>query len=1035
MSAKESVPLPEDEPLRAAEVGEVLRYWLAALRFEEALTSRPRAHKFDPRRMPMVDLRDPRGGQPYFKLRADDEGQAFLLRQAGEVLLGLDGERTGFFLRWLRLAYIRQGSPFAGWDGDPGAAVVGWPVVFFPRSEELAGLLRMRASVAFFGADGKRFEPPDAGARRAGRVGVVPVQVRVARVDDEEEGLLPFSLDEQLMVRTLGVSEEELGDLGGVLKGVERVSAGAMVATVCSLLESRDGWAAAVEVPGEDEGGLFDRLVAAVRGRLGQGRPGDGRGAQVYGVGLVHDGDQVFATRHLQRELSQLIERRVGVPPWGQQSPLWGYLSGKAAASGWAPLRGLRAAQALTVDQRAVAERFLASSLTAAQGPPGTGKTELLLNVAAAAVVERVSALADGGPMPRELLLVASTNNRAVDQVMDPLAAGDGPPIGLRVGNMQVLASATVDGLVRTLDWLERRVDRGREAQAGLEAALVDFRARRAVVDAADAPRVAAVEVGRRRVRVEERIAAREGALAGLGADGVGVEPEAGVAEEVERRLRALDGVLDRLRKLIDRGGADLLARVMTVWQVESGRVVKRLGAALGRLDPPVDGVLPLPPVVGAGVDEAGHVAAWDAGIEGAAGVVAGVRRRLSALRLGAEHRAALARLRDERALLGAGEGAEAGQGADAGAQHGLFKAAVRVREAWMEVHREPLRVALRAVIEAVSERRTLRRLIEDDPNVADWLLRVFPVWGSTLLSLGNVLPALPRSGLRLVIDEAGQCHPAYAVSGLMRAEHALLIGDVHQLEPVIQLGAEDEARIRGAAGVRMEKARLAPYRVVAEGGSSAQALADRAVDVRPTLREHFRCQGAIIALSDALCGYGLVVRTPPPVGPAPLPGPVLFSAVAGSQVRVRGSWHNREELDRVMGILAELQRVGVGWGEVAVITPYVGQLEALRDAMRRVRIPLEEGGEGEADLFGGRALALGTVHRFQGGERRVVVFSTVVTRSRSLQFLNGRVNLVNVAVSRAREHLVVVGDPGVLRQGPYSRLLVERAMPLRGAW
>ena len=60
-----------------------------------------------------------------------------------------------------------------------------------------------------------------------------------------------------------------------------------------------------------------------------------------------------------------------------------------------------------------------------------------------------------------------------------------------------------------------------------------------------------------------------------------------------------------------------------------------------------------------------------------------------------------------------------------------------------------------------------------------------------------------------------------------------------------------------------------------------------------------------------------------------------------------------------------------------------------------------------------------------------MVIFSTVVTDEQSLRFLNDRVNLVNVAVSRAREHLLVVGSPETLRRGPYSRLLVEHATPL----
>lgn len=1027
MSETESVPLPADEPLRTAEVGEVLRYWLAALRFEEALTSRPRAHRL--RRRPVVDLREPRGGQPYFKLRGDGEAGEFLLRRAASVVLDLDAERTAFFLRWLRLCYFAQRSPFPGWDGDPGAVVVGWPVVYFARTEELAGLFRMRGSAKFFGADGKRFEPPDYGARRSGRLPPVPTQVQVVRVDDEDEGLLPFSLDEQLLTRTLGVTEEELAELYRVLKGVERVSPAVMVATVCALLESEGAWAPGLgEVEGEGEG-LFERARAAVAGRLVGGK------AQVYGVGLVHDGDQVFATRHLQRELLQLVERRVGVPPWGQKSPLWGYLSGKAARSGWAPMRGLRAPRALTVDQRAVAERFLGSSLTAAQGPPGTGKTELLLNLAASALVERVAALCAGKSMPRDLLLVASTNNRAVDHVLEPLAEG-GLPLGLRVGNMAVLSTVTLELVGQVVAWLEVQRAGEAEARAALDGAIERFEAARAVVDAGDAPRVEGRQQARRRAVLADRIAARESALARVGE--VGVAPGPGLADELDRKVRAMAQLLERLARTIERGGPELVTRLLNIWRTQRKRVVGKLDKAAAEIEPPVVLDWGLPPEVEAGSDEAVHIAAWDEGVDEARALLDGLEADLKARREAEEHRAALGPLRDEWALLPA-ESATPVEGAGAEAQYAVYAAAVAVREAWAVVHAEPLRAALATVSEALGERRGLRRLIEDDPNASDWLLRVFPVWGSTLLSLGNVLPALPRAGLGLVIDEAGQCHPAYAVAGLMRAERALLIGDVNQLEPVIQLGAEDDARIRGVVGLRLEKHRLGPYRVMAHAHGSAQALADRAVDERLSLHEHFRCQPEIIALSDALCGYGLVVRTPPPAGPAPLPGAVLLAAVRGGQTRVRGSWYNADEVGAVMALLRELARVGVAYGEVAVITPYVGQLDALRDAMRQARVPIEQGGEAELELFGGGGVALGTVHRFQGGERRVVVFSTVVTEARSLRFLNGRVNLVNVAVSRAREHLVVVGDPATLRGGPYTRLLVERASPVpiptRGAW
>ena len=131
--------------------------------------------------------------------------------------------------------------------------------------------------------------------------------------------------------------------------------------------------------------------------------------------------------------------------------------------------------------------------------------------------------------------------------------------------------------------------------------------------------------------------------------------------------------------------------------------------------------------------------------------------------------------------------------------------------------------------------------------------------------------------------------------------------------------------------------------------------------------------------------------------------------------------------------------RGGIPPGDVAVITPYLGQLELLQRTLRRAGFPVDADHPVDRLLLQERlfdelrptSLAVGTVHRFQGGERPVVLFSTVVTRPRSLPFLNERVNLINVAVSRAREHLVVVGDPVTLRGGRCTRLLVDKSLHL----
>jgi very-short-patch-repair endonuclease len=95
--------------------------------------------------------------------------------------------------------------------------------------------------------------------------------------------------------------------------------------------------------------------------------------------------------------------------------------------------------------------------------------------------------------------------------------------------------------------------------------------------------------------------------------------------------------------------------------------------------------------------------------------------------------------------------------------------------------------------------------------------------------------------------------------------------------------------------------------------------------------------------------------------------------------------------------------------GAIGVVTPFRAQANRIR-AMAQQDVELS-----------GRLTALqfvvDTVHGFQGDERDVIFFSPVVSLGigeSTLRFLKNHGNLFNVAITRARSELVVVGD----RQG-----------------
>jgi hypothetical protein len=367
-----------------------------------------------------------------------------------------------------------------------------------------------------------------------------------------------------------------------------------------------------------------------------------------------------------------------------------------------------------------------------------------------------------------------------------------------------------------------------------------------------------------------------------------------------------------------------------------------------------------------------------------------------------------------------------------------LFRAAERLRAAWALQNEKNLLNVLTLALRAARGSRSLKNLLDNPSGGGAWLRRLFPAWGATLLSLGNVFPANAGACEQVIIDEAGQCHPGYAVSALLRARSALVIGDVHQLEPVIGLSQDDEQRILRGMRLGISAERLAGYRTHDDANnSSAQALADRAVETRPTLIDHFRCQPEIAAICEKLCGYGLVPRRrgiPRANGPSVLPAPVLFLPLDGEQERHAGSWMNPLEVSHVVYWVQHLLNQGISPDEIGVITPFRGQLDALGRELARAHVPLEQAAPtrelDNLELFGApsRGLSLGTVHRFQGGEKRIILFSATVTRSASLRFIDERVNLINVAASRARDHLITLGHEPTLRSGQFTRALLEGA-------
>ena len=141
-----------------------------------------------------------------------------------------------------------------------------------------------------------------------------------------------------------------------------------------------------------------------------------------------------------------------------------------------------------------------------------------------------------------------------------------------------------------------------------------------------------------------------------------------------------------------------------------------------------------------------------------------------------------------------------------------------------------------------------------------------------------------------------------------------------------------------------------------------------------------------------------------------PFPNPRLPKVmldVSGEEAEVWTSFKNEAEADMVLHVVLKFQEWGVQPERICVLTPYDGQQGRLKMKMEDHNLSCE----------------VSTIDGFQGQERDVVILSTV--RTRQLGFLNDRRRL-NVAVTRAKFALVVVGNTDLLRTDRYWNSMIE---------
>ncbi|KAF7307812.1 hypothetical protein MKEN_01141300 [Mycena kentingensis (nom. inval.)] len=291
------------------------------------------------------------------------------------------------------------------------------------------------------------------------------------------------------------------------------------------------------------------------------------------------------------------------------------------------------------------------------------------------------------------------------------------------------------------------------------------------------------------------------------------------------------------------------------------------------------------------------------------------------------------------------------------------------------------------------------------------------------LIPIGVVLPGMqPDSGQ----DIAGGAAIAFGSVRPVVSPQLVLCGDPNQLGPIVAADAARDAEL----DVSLLQ-RLYDREVYANYRNKPWSITSMTFRPFTNLVKNYRSHPAILMPPSAIfyddslvpCAVNGTIVWEGMLNPNL---PLMFLGTESSEecVDERSSWFNSGEINRVADTITSL--LNDGWSsvpplqasEIGVMSPFREQVWKIREKLRKVGLS---------------AVDVGTVEDYQGREMRVCIISCVRSSTRFLKDDLARgLGLVydrkrmNVAITRAKELLVVVGNPNVLQQDPFWRSFLQ---------
>lgn len=309
------------------------------------------------------------------------------------------------------------------------------------------------------------------------------------------------------------------------------------------------------------------------------------------------------------------------------------------------------------------------------------------------------------------------------------------------------------------------------------------------------------------------------------------------------------------------------------------------------------------------------------------------------------------------------------------------------------------------------------------------------PVISTTFASVGSFLKSLKQPGVlgTLIIDEAGQAPPQMALGALYRSRRAIIVGDPRQVEPVVTGDLDLLRKVYREDVYKPYKSKrnsvqqfadiINPYGTYLMGEGNIEEWTGCPLVV------HRRCISPMYEISNSISYNNMMKQQTRMPGAKKAEG-FCYSGSRWINVKGKEKGHKNhfveEQGQRVLEIL-ELAFSGNDAPGIFIITPFTsvknGMLNCINQALQK---------QNDSVLYEKREAVkawmyshVGTVHTFQGKEADEVIFLLGCDSGReaagAVKWVNS--NIINVAVTRAKYRLYIIGDECAWKESEYVML------------